>query len=408
MWRSAVTCATRLSCIDDKLEIRTKPMRRQVMKVKLNLLWEGMRNPKAISPTDIPISFEAITPEWLTAVICRSVPGARVMSHHLDSPDDGTSNRRRIFINYNETGRQSPLPPSVFCKASQGLKNRLTLGVSGAAYNETLFYNVVRPLVDLEAPHCHFANFSHHTLNSIIVLEDKRDQVTFCTGTTQVTRARAESQMSLLARLHARFYESAQLKTTLAEFRTWPMFWGEQVRAGQLEKYCNDGFVKAEMVIPASLFRHNAKIWPLTLASVDSHTKLPNGLIHSDVHLGNWYVTKTEQMGLGDWQACCKGHWSRDFAYAISTALTVANRRLWEKDLLEFYLQELARAGGPAIRFDDAWTYYRQQLFTALAYWTVTFNPNPEAPDMQPPATAIEFISRISQAMEDNESLTSF
>lgn len=52
------------------------------------------------------------------------------------------------------------------------------------------------------------------------------------------------------------------------------------------------------------------------------HDSEPQGLIHSDVHIGNWYRTGAGKMGLCDWQCLARGHWSRDFAYAVTAALT--------------------------------------------------------------------------------------
>ncbi|MET0660717.1 MAG: aminoglycoside phosphotransferase family protein, partial [Steroidobacteraceae bacterium] len=98
-------------------------------------------------------------------------------------------------------------------------------------------------------------------------------------------------------------------------------------------------------------------------------------------------------------------NWSRDLSYTISTALTVEDRRRWERALLDVYAEELRRAGGPALDRDEVWRLYRQQLFTALAWWTVTLTPSPELPDMQPQHTAVEFIRRIATAIDDLDAL---
>ena len=49
-----------------------------------------------------------------------------------------------------------------------------------------------------------------------------------------------------------------------------------------------------------------------TVRALAVHENEPQGLIHSDVHIGNWYRTGTGQMGLCDWQCLSRGHWSRD------------------------------------------------------------------------------------------------
>ena len=70
--------------------------------------------PRAAS--DLPQSYEAITPEWLTAVLCKNTPGAHVRSFALGPRDEGTTSRRRIVnIEYDDAGRAAGLPSSVFC-----------------------------------------------------------------------------------------------------------------------------------------------------------------------------------------------------------------------------------------------------------------------------------------------------
>ena len=113
-------------------------------------------------------------------------------------------------------------------------------------------------------------------------------------------------------------------------------------------------------------------------------------------------------MGVNDWQNSSKGNWSRDLAYCISTGADPETRRAWERDLLKYYLEELARAGGPRLDFEEAWRRYRQQLFAALAWWTGTIGQPPDAPAMQPPETSLEFIRRMSCAIDDLDALDSF
>jgi hypothetical protein len=98
----------------------------------------GQQDPerKAVEAGDIPLSFESVTPTWLTNVLCAGTPGAEVLAFSLDPPDDGSSNRRRIAVEYNDAGRAASLPTALFAKASQELSNRIILGASGAAETE--------------------------------------------------------------------------------------------------------------------------------------------------------------------------------------------------------------------------------------------------------------------------------
>jgi aminoglycoside phosphotransferase (APT) family kinase protein len=362
-------------------------------------------NREAVTAQDLPLSFDTITDRWLTAALCRSVPGAEVTGHRLSDTDNGSSNRRKIYLDYNDAGQQAGLPTALFCKATHDLANRIVLGVSGAAETETLFYNTMRPLLEIEAPVGRFALFHPDTCNSMVMLDDLSDSVqSFCNHHTVMTRQRAESQMRLLARVHGACFSNPVLHDRLSGFTSWREYFDNTLRFG-MDVGAEAGFAAAEHVIPARLFRRAADVWPATLASVAALHALPHTLAHGDVHLKNWYVAGSGEMGLSDWQCASRTHWGRDLAYTITTALTVEDRRAWERDLLAYYLEHLASAGGAVTDIDTAWTIYRQQLVSALAWWTVTLCPPPGVPDMQPRDVTIEFIHRIATAIDDLDAL---
>lgn len=362
-------------------------------------------NFEALTADDLPLSFDTITDRWLTAVLCRNVPGAQVTAVEFGPVDTGSSNRRRIQITYNDAGTEAGLPTALFCKASHDLANRLVLGVSGGAFTEVHFYNELRPHLPIEAPVTHHAKFDPVSFNSMIMLGDLTGSVTeFCNHKTDMTLARAQSQMRLLGRMHGTSYSHPGLRRELEKLPTWPVYFANTDNFG-MKSGSTNGFMAAEEVIPARLYRRHAEIWDRTLNSLKIHEHQPEFLSHGDVHLKNWYVAGDGEMGLSDWQCATRGHWSRDVAYTMSTALTVENRRAWERGLIAYYVEELAAAGGPKVSFDDAWNAYRQQLITALTWWTVTLTPPPGLPDMQPRDITLEFIRRISTAMDDVDSL---
>ncbi len=366
------------------------------------------RGIKVLRRSELPQCYEDISPEWLTDVLCNAHDGAEVRACELSPPDNGSSNRRKIRVEYNAAGTQAGLPTALFCKASHDLGNRIMLGVAGAAHAEVTFYNEIRPLLNIEAPQPYFARLDEHNYNSIILLKDLSTTGTeFCSHKTEMTRARAESQIRLLAELHGKGYQDPRIKQQLARFISWPQFFQNTCAFGMREG-SEQGFLAAEAVIPPQLYRRAAEIWPATVASVEHHNQLPHTLAHGDVHLKNWYVAAHGEMGLSDWQCTTHAYWARDFAYTISTALRIEDRRVWERELLRLYLDRLHAAGGPAIGFDDAWTHYRQQLMSSLTWWTVTLTPAPGMPDMQPRDITLEFIRRIATAIDDVDALSSF
>ena len=363
--------------------------------------------PVPLTADDIPISYEAITPQWLTAVLCAPHAGAEVTACTLGPRDEGTSSRRRIHLQYNAAGQAAGLPATVFCKSTQSIKSRFQLALNGFAEGEVLFFKYLCPELDIEAPQCLFANFNSHTYNSIIIMRDMAGSATFCRHDEPMTLARAQSQMRLLATLHGKYYGQTADTPPLSHLRTWEYTFTSTADNGFAEA-CPRGFEMAEQVIPSRLFKRAVEIWPATLASVARHAALPHSLVHSDVHLKNWYITAAGEMGLNDWQCVCRGHWGRDLSYALSTALEIEDRRRWERDLLTYYLDHLHAAGVPEINFDAAWTIYRQQLFGALAWWTGTLGQPPNAPEMQPKDSSLQFIGRMATAIDDLDALASF
>ena len=376
-------------------------------KVKQIYFKELERQPVATDIHDVPVSYELISDEWLTKTLCVKIPGAKVISHRLDAPDEGTSNRRRIFLNYNEVGSKAGLPATVFCKATQSLESRYVLGLNRSTEAEALFYNVIRPTLDIEAPVGLFANVSTESLNSILLMADMAGQVDFCDQRTPISLERATSQVELLAKVHGTFYQPQNQKSiaSLLTFREWCDL---TQQAFDWSAARMKGFQAGEAVIPARLYKCADAVEDATRRALASHDNLPVTLIHSDVHLKNWYVAANGRMGLSDWQICVKGCGLRDLAYAISTSLTTEDRRQWEMDLIRHYLDCLDAEGASPLNFDQSLLIYRQQLLAALAMWTSTLTPAPGSPDMQPAETSLEFISRMSHAIDDLDSLGAF
>ena len=107
---------------------------------------------KVKTKEDIPLSWDLLTPEWLTDILIESDSPAQVTGYSLDSKDEGTSSRRRIYLEYNAAGRAAGLPASVFCKSTMHLENRFIIGMNGGIEAEVTFYQSVRPKLAIEAP----------------------------------------------------------------------------------------------------------------------------------------------------------------------------------------------------------------------------------------------------------------
>lgn len=363
---------------------------------------------KPVTRADIPASFAALNPEWLSAALCRDVPNARVVSFQLLDGDSGSTNRQRIAVQYNETGTAAGLPTALFSKAAMSFVNRMSAGATGSMLCECEFYTHVRPRLNIEAPRAAFANYDSRACTAIILLVDlaATGGATFCHPLSPpLGRDQIEWQLETLAKFHGPYLGNVAAPE-LARLPDWETLFNQIMRIAMVRVYGRKGLLAAEDVVPKGVLRRSRDIWSATCKANELGHAMPRTLTHGDVHLRNWYVTDAGKMGLADWQTAAKGPLARDLAYTIASALTVADRRNWERDLIRFYLDRLHAVSGRAIGFDKAFLHYRQQLVSALALWTPTLRPPPFLPLMQPEAVSREFIKRITHAMDDVESLS--
>jgi hypothetical protein len=362
---------------------------------------------RAVTYDDVPSGVDAITPAWLTAVLCSEHPGAEVIAFDVVWSSSGTHQRHRLEITYNDAGQGCGLPPALFIKSLPTLVTRMIGGYNGTARVEGRFYSDVRPELTIEAPLGYHSAFDPKSLACVNIIEDivATKRASFCDHSTLVTQAMAEDMVDLLAQLHAHHYNDPRLDTELrwlADYPTWFRVGSQKMRT---EHYTTKALERAASVIPRTVLDRRAELWPAIVDTVHVHERGPRSFLHSDVHIGNWYRTDEGAMGLCDWQCPSKGHWSRDVAYAISTALRSEDRREWERDLVDRYLERLQELAGVRVPASEAWDHYRQQMLHALWMWTITLCHSPFLPNMQPDDTSMEMISRITTAMADLDSL---
>jgi hypothetical protein len=112
-------------------------------------------------------------------------------------------------------------------------------------------------------------------------------------------------------------------------------------------------------------------------------------------------------MGLHDWQCVARGHWAQDLAYAMTSLLTPADRRNWERDLIGAYLDELAVLAPDTPSPAQAWLAYRQQVFHGLLFWHYTIGAGRMQPAMQPDEISLINLERMTQAVVDLDSIDS-
>lgn len=369
-----------------------------------HILGEKLTGHRARTIDDVPASGAALTPEWLTAVLCRETPGAEVVAFDTAGGSSGTSTRVAIRVEYNEAGRAAGLPGALFAKTTTSLSQRILLGGGKMIDGETRFFRDFRPKLEIQAPLGYWGASDPASWRSIALMEDiavTRGAV-FSEPTEAIGRAEMEDLVRNLARLHGTFWEDPAievLKTTNEALQAY-------LAAIDMKTRCAVGLDRAAEVVPESLHGQADRLWSGVERAVDLATsELPHTLLHGDPHIGQTYRTAEGRMGYVDWQVVMRGGWGHDFAYTVNSGCEPEDRRAWAEELLRAYLEELAEAGGSAPDFDTAWLIYRQQSMFAYAAWAFTIGRAAYQPEMQSKETCLTLLRRITSAIDDNRSL---
>jgi hypothetical protein len=124
----------------------------------------------------------------------------------------------------------------------------------------------------------------------------------------------------------------------------------------------------------------------------------PPALSHGDPHIGNTYLDGSGRPAFLDWQGVCIAPPMDDVAYFIAGALTVADRRAHERDLVALYRDAVAASGGPVVDADADWLDYRQHHLHGFL-WSLT------GPKMQPRERVFAMSERHVAAITDHDTL---
>lgn len=370
--------------------------------------WVSGRRPTGPRVEPLPRTPAELTPQWLTGVLCRGTPGARVTQVVLRPArmSSGTTTRSALQVSYNEAGTEARLPRALFIKCTSSLPQRLMLGMGGLIGGEPGFYEFVRPRLRIEAPAGHFGAVDPGSWRSVVLMEDVASTrgARFC-GWDPLSRSEVEDLLTTTARWHGTLWESPDLSGRWRWLRT-PAEQAILIESliGMADR-TGAGTRRAEAVLPAALRGRRRDLFEGMRRSLTRLGDPPHTYLHGDLHPGNTYVTSDGRLGVCDWQVGLRGGWAHDVGYLLITALSIENRRACERELLEHYLERLADFGGRPPALDEAWAAYRQATLYPYFAWIYTLGRSRLQPRFQASEMAMAMIARIANAIEDLDSL---
>jgi hypothetical protein len=339
----------------------------------------------------IPADWDAVSPEWMSAALAASHPGAVVGDVEVLLRDDGTNRRARLGLRY-ERGSG---PATVFAKAGDPAHAELNARMGGVFNEPRLFRSGVSLPVD--HPTVHLALIDEPRLDFLVLMEDicargadPRD------ATRPLTPAQAASGVRGLGRLHGHF-------------------WGERL-AGEAGLSWVEPFVAWEdmgLGIPRALEKAGGSV-PAEVRAMSRHEIVehhwaryiatladgPASLLHGDPHIGNTYVLPDDEVGFLDWQVLRRGNSSLDLGYFLQGAVTIDDRRAHEADLLDEYRAALGLPAEELPTREEIWLRYRASVAHGLAIWLATFSYE----GWQRPEVCLALVQRYATAFVDLDS----
>ncbi len=350
-------------------------------------------------PTRGPTKATDVTPKWLTANIGSHVPGAVALSATSLDGTTGTTDRRRVAIEWNDAGATGGLPSNAFVKSTPlAAKNRGMVAALDMSVNEVRFYRGLAHEVPGLCPRAWYG-YAGVGARFALVLDD-----IISDGARPYALAdhcgidHACALIDAFARLHAQFWDSPRFQRDLSWARPWSTRPGNLV----LKRFYARGRRDAlALNLPEATPAVRAVAAALD-ANIDAYYREfeagPMTLLHGDSHLGNTYSLPDGTSGLVDWQVIWRGPGLREVTYFMIGGLETDLRRRHERELLERYLDGLRAAGVDDVPDpDSAFTRYR--LFAAEAWdagaMTVAW------PGLQAPENVEAGWRRACQAVED-------
>jgi hypothetical protein len=308
-----------------------------------------------------PHRAEHINADTLTQMLGKGVINAKVDHTNLVDAHDGMTTRNKITLQWNKAGQDAGLPNQVFVKVTpDGPYLRETLSMLHMSENEVQFYNQVQPELPELAPKAYYSKSypGGRFLILMEVLEARKLKPYWQVDVCSFEHAKAV--IAALAKLHASYWESARFNTDLVWVRPRTQRFGFEWLQNSF-KLARSQFLESEVgaSLPSEIIEL-IRLWDTGLNDRKVYAywdSLPATLLHGDTHLGNTFSYPDGRAGFFDWQCIYRGYGLREVAYFFLTALPNDVREKHEREIVDYYLDEL-EARGVSIDRRAAWLNY--------------------------------------------------
>ena len=319
---------------------------------------------------------EATSTAWLSEVL-----GADVVTVTVGEVDNRISTNAPVHVELADGTTRELWVKGYFNEAGRPYRS--------AGVPEAGFYRDLAATTGMRTLRAVFADADESTEANVIVTEDVLSQgARFLDSLSDFTVDQAAASLDELARLHASTWMQGDARWLDSRLEVYTQRRGVADIAGNF-----DGPIGAR--VPERV-RHASRLYDAyKIVAAEAASAVPWCVIHGDPHIGNVYLDAAGRPSFLDWQLVQRGPWYLDVGYHLASALTVADRRRSEDDLVRHYLDTL-RAGGVDVAYgDDVWRGLRRGFVHGFFLWGITLKVKPEK------TTAL--LERLGTAVDDHD-----
>ncbi|KAI1753833.1 kinase-like domain-containing protein [Xylaria castorea] len=331
----------------------------------------------------LPAIPDEVTPEWLSSVL-----GVKVKSVKRTNELAGTATKVCVTAG-NDDGEKQLCIKGGFNPAFIQQMPWIVM----IYQREVEFFNRIAPkLKDMELPQAYWAG--HTPSQGIVVMEDlaaRGCQFGNPVETWPVSRVRQGVEQ--LAALHA--------KTWGVRPADYPWLTSDYDQALLTLMQTYETVVNGADRPPVHPYlKDQERVTDVLKKHYRSRNPKFQCLLHGDAHLGNTYLDKGAPRFL-DWQMIHIGSAFHDVSYFIAGALSIADRRAHEWEIVDHYLAMLAKYGvrdNLKSTDEDLRNEYRKSFLAGIGWIMCPY-------EMQPKSCVHAMAVRYATALDDHKTL---
>jgi Ecdysteroid kinase-like family len=324
--------------------------------------------PERVEP--LPRHLDAVTAEWLSGVLNHRYPGTVVEAIDVVECKNSHTTKLRLRWKLNDAARAAGLPERVCLKANwSGLRTGLI------CEREARFYHLVSDGLGPQVPTAYFADWDDDGRgNGLVIMEDLADaDGRFGASDDHLGIDEVAAALTSLAEIHAARWADPGLDSW-----AWlPRSMGTENDTEQVAQYWNyiwfnlhDPAYRA--VVPAWVYEQPEMLHHALdeLSAWEMQLDGPRCLVHGDAHQGNAFLRADGTRVWLDWQLVRNGSPWRDVSYFLINSLTIAERQVADRDLVEHYRNALVAMGAEGVPDrNEAWQrFIRWPAYGAQAW----------------------------------------